>query len=633
MALTRQLNVLGQQRIDVPDIRSIESAVANDFDLLSGQLMAHRVPLVVKGFTVDTTSSYGSPATALVMRTAEGILVHWGATEAGTLMMVPTTQADEALNASNPRVQGSFASNAVNYVGIDYLRSADETTSDTTKFLPANAAQEIARSVPKARTLDYRIIISTSPFSLTTNVCPILKVTTDSSGNVASVQDARNMMWRLAPGGDTPNPDAGYTWADATRRENPSTYAPPTTTGNPFAGGDKEILSLKDWINAIMNTVWEAKSGESWYSPTTRDGIKLAYGSSPVFGTGDNFTWDSGTGVIGWEGISVLFENSSGGYYNRIADGSATLTDGQCLYVDLDRTTANVIINSTTAGLVRTGTNLVTATTLTSHGLTTGQKVHLTSTDSNFPAGTKTVTVTGLSTFTYAESGINISSSVATTFTTPLLVAQVATLQTLAAPTIPGSRIIIAWRLGTDLHLRDRPFNIERLGSILNAVVRRYPNQFVSTVSGEGDYTTLAAACAALPAYGGVVVLQSDITLGSNVKLLGRSGLTITMNGCRFIMGDRSKVEDITFYDPNGTGGTGAVVVLMTGYRAEVTHCRFRTVSPATSATTIFVKADAAATKVVDSEFNGVVTPSTGTGIEITANAQGFVDDSNTYTS
>lgn len=385
MAITRQGNFLGQQRVDVPDLRSIESAVANDFDLLAGIVMTHKESVVITGFTIDTTSAFGAPASSLILRTAGGVLIHWGATEAGSLIQVADDQADEILNTSNARVQGSFASAAMNYIGIDYLRSADAATSDTTKFMTADTAQEVARSVPKARTLDYRITISTSPFSLTSNVDPIAKVLTDSSGNVVSVTDARNLFGRLAPGGDVPNPSAAYVWADATRRENANTYAPSSTTANPFQGGDKGIHSLKDWMDAMMNLMWEAKSGQFWYSPTTRDGIKLGCSSSVISATGDNFDWTAPP-TLKWKGLIVTFENSDANH-NVVTDNATvgvTFNDGQCLYVDIDR------------------------------------------------------------------------SQVAT------LTAQVGTLTSLPAPTVPGSRVIICWRIGTDLYIRDRGFDITR---------------------------------------------------------------------------------------------------------------------------------------------------------------------------
>ncbi len=477
MAITRQGNFLGQQRVDVPDLRSIESAVANDFDLLAGIIMTHKESVVVAGVTIDTSSAFGAPATSLILRTAGGVLIHWGATEAGSLIQVPDDQADEILNTSNARVSGSFASAAMNYIGIDYLRSADATTSDTTKFMTADTGQEVARSVPKARTLDYRITISTSPFSLTPNIDPIAKVLTDGSGNVVSVTDARNLLGRLAPGGDVPNPSGSYTWDDATRRENSNTYAPPTTTDNPFEGGDKGIHSLKDWMNAIMNTLWEAKSGQFWYSPTTRDGIKLGCSSNIIVATGDNFDWTSPP-TLKWQGLIVSFENSPVSY-NTVVDNASTgvtIADGQCLYVDLDRTQVAA------------------------------------------------------------------------------LVAQVGTLTSLPAPTVPGSRVIICWRIGSDLYVRDRGFNITRTIPVATTAVTGIVrlNATPAAPSAPVVVTIQANGTASVAATGGNAPGFTGTGNGTNAGLVGVGGATgAGVVGTGGSGGNTSGV----FGQGNGTGG------------------------------------------------------------------------------
>ncbi len=49
MAVERSANWLSQQRVDVVDLRSLDSAVCFDFDTLAGFTMAGQQPLVVKG--------------------------------------------------------------------------------------------------------------------------------------------------------------------------------------------------------------------------------------------------------------------------------------------------------------------------------------------------------------------------------------------------------------------------------------------------------------------------------------------------------------------------------------------------------------------------------------------------------
>jgi hypothetical protein len=343
MAVIRQNNWLSQQRVDVPDLRAIESAVANDFDILAGRMFAGKQPLVIKGFTISTTGTLGNRADTLQLSVAGGLLMHFGASESGTIFQIPDSQASELLSATNTKVTGSFAANTTNYVGLDLRRSADSDTADSTKFLDANTKREITKTVPKARVLDYQIVISTQPFSAATNVAPVAKVVTDTSNNVVSITDARSLMFRLGTGSDTPNASAQYAWTDTTRKENSITFSS-TSAADPFAGGDKGITSFKQWMDALMTRLWELGGGQFWYSQVARDNVKLIFGTPVLGSSNDNFDWNSGTNTLTWASLSVVFENSPV-HYNNIQDGTAILNaDGQCLYVDIQRDTAATLV-------------------------------------------------------------------------------------------------------------------------------------------------------------------------------------------------------------------------------------------------------------------------------------------------
>jgi hypothetical protein len=344
MATSRQVNWLGQMRVDTSDLRAIESGVTADFDVLAGKMLAGRRPLIVRGFTISTSNTSGNPADKLQLSVASGLLLHFGASEAGTIFSVNDSVVAETLASTNSKVRGGFVANSVNYVGLDLIRQEDDSTSDLRQFLDANTLEEVPMTVPTARTLDYRIIISTQPFSVTTNTCPVAKVETNANNNVVSVTDSRNLLFRLGSGGDAPNRFSSFIWSDSDRRENDQTFVPPTNSADPFAGGDKEILSLKQWMDALMSKVWELGGGEYWYSPTARDNVKIAYGQPVLPATGDNFQWISGTNTLTWASLKILFENSPVAY-NNVQDGSAVMNaDGQCLYVDLQRSTVVTVI-------------------------------------------------------------------------------------------------------------------------------------------------------------------------------------------------------------------------------------------------------------------------------------------------
>lgn len=328
-----QLNILGQMRLDVPHIRFMQSSVAADFDVLAGNIMAGLRALVVSGFQISMASAIGSQASALQLVTAGGTLMHPLASESGTFFQVPADRAVEVLSSTNTRVEGSFTAAQVNYVGIDLRRNPDDTTADLVQFLDAKTFLENPKTIPLARTLDYVIVVSTTDFGSTPGVAPLAKVTTDATNVVTAVEDARPMMFRLADGGSTPDRFRSYEWPGG-RSEN--------TTGDVFAGGDKIIGSLKDWIDAVMSRLWEIGGGTYWYSPTADRNVTMIR-SGTTFTNGEYFEWD-GTNLH-WRGLSFVFDNS-GGTVNRntVADqltnsGALTaLADGECIYVDLDRT-------------------------------------------------------------------------------------------------------------------------------------------------------------------------------------------------------------------------------------------------------------------------------------------------------
>ncbi len=329
MASIRELNILGQQRWDIPQIRLIESAVRGDFDLLSGKILAGSYPLIIRGFTLSATTA-GSPATGIQVVVANGIVTNINATESGSLYAVPADRANETLTSTNGRVIGSFTASATNYVGLDLRRTADDTTSDIVQFLNATTILETSRVVPLARTLDYKLIISSTDFSSQPNITPIAKVVTTAGNTIDSVVDARQLMYRLGQGGSFPDQFGSYGWPGG-RAE--------SQTALDMAGGDKSILSGHDWFRSVMTRLWEVGGGEFWYSSTADRNVTMVW-TGPTFANGENFDWDGND--LTWQGINFLFDNSSQ-YFNTVADqttglpGLTDLEDGDCIYVDLDR--------------------------------------------------------------------------------------------------------------------------------------------------------------------------------------------------------------------------------------------------------------------------------------------------------
>lgn len=346
MSVLRQLNLLSQMRLDVPHLRALESSITADFDVLAGRVITGSKPVVVRGFNLANFAA-GTPATSIQLVVADSILMNIGASESGTFFWAPSNRTPEVLDAAlNPKVSGGFTAGQVNYIGLDLLRSADATTADLVQFLDANTLIEAPKTVPLARTLDYRIVISTVPFSAQTNLVPIAKIRTTTSNQVASaatdVSDSRNLLFRLGTGGDFPDRGHAFGWSQGRNDFNIVTGS----TINQFQGGDKVFRSQKDWMDSVMSRLWELGGGESWFSPTADRNVRMLRATSPaVFvSNGDNFEFVSSN--LHWQGLRIAFENSNaaGVYFNQIADqlsdfpGLTDIVPGECIYVDLDRT-------------------------------------------------------------------------------------------------------------------------------------------------------------------------------------------------------------------------------------------------------------------------------------------------------
>ncbi len=341
MSILRQGNWLGQQRIDVPYFRALESSTCADFDVLAGRIMAGSSPLISNGFEVVSTGI--TQASHLQVKTAGATLIHPLASESGSIFQVEANRAIETLNATNTRVSGSFTPSQVNYIGIDLIRSTDESTSDLSMFIDTVSLVDTPKEVPLGRTLDYRIVISTNDFAQTPTLAPLAIVTTDVNNNIASLTDARNTPWRLATGGTIPDKKNAYAWPDGRKED---------TSGDPFIGGDKTIKSMKEWADASMSRLWELGGGEYWYSPTADRNVKMTRSGARFASTGEHFEWD-GTDLH-WQGLGFVFDNSTG-TSNTIQDqtsdetGITDLADGECIYVDLDRTQTTTVVAVKTA--------------------------------------------------------------------------------------------------------------------------------------------------------------------------------------------------------------------------------------------------------------------------------------------
>jgi hypothetical protein len=344
MSVRRRQRWLGSQRIDVPHLRSIESAVSADFDeLLKGFVTGENNVYVVRGFEINMTGAIGAAASGLQMLVASSTLFHGSSRQSGTFYTVSSTATPEVLNSTiNTKVRGAFTPNAVNYVGIEYERFADTATSDTVYFWNPTNKNEFSSNVPLANILRYNIVITTSVWA--NNVVPIAKVTVDVAGNVVDITDQRPMLFRLGTAGRTnPNPAYVYPWTNQTegRLENPVTST--SNSVNPFRGGDKQIYNLKEWMDAVMSSFKEMKGTTFWYSQNVGGSlVKLRQdlGNTVITGRGQISHSSTVAGRINWDqAIQIALVSSRLSFQLNANPSSSdiTLADDQAAYITLKR--------------------------------------------------------------------------------------------------------------------------------------------------------------------------------------------------------------------------------------------------------------------------------------------------------
>lgn len=344
MAVRRSQNWINQQRVDTPHLRSIESAIRNDFDeLLRSFVLGEDKTYVLRGFEIAMDGAVGASANSLQLVVEEGSIFHATSDVSGTFFVVPSGTNNESLSSTtNTKVEGSFTANALNYVGIEFVRQVDDATTSQVFLWNPTSKNEITKTLPLAETLDYKIVVSSSTFA--PNVLPISVVQTDSSNNVQTVEDRRPLLFRLGTAGSaTPNPFHAYGWDNHVEGRTENFWSSSSSSSSPFRGGDKQILTLKEWMDSVMSSLKEVKGTTYWYSPNIGGSLVKArqdLANTIVTGRG-SITHNAATpGLMNWS--DDIFLTTVGSRLRFKIEANATgndivLSDNEVAYIDLVR--------------------------------------------------------------------------------------------------------------------------------------------------------------------------------------------------------------------------------------------------------------------------------------------------------
>lgn len=324
MALLQQTRILPNQRLDLPDYRNIEDFVCADFKAIHKNVWANN-NFVVSGFQ-PTGGSIGSDTLSLVLAGSSCMMGQ----DDGVLFIGAPSLAPLSTDALTP--------NAVNYVELTIDKDTGGADSRAFWDSTANGGQggEFSQIVDTYVFLKANFSINTSNFTGDANKIRICKVTVNNAGIITSIDDDRNLLFRLGRDG---NPGFTFPW---------SSRSEPLATQ--FSGADKDIANLKEWMDAVMDGLREIKGTTYWYEEpaVSFPGAFANPGLSVISGSSDSakFSWDGSALEITDEALSPLQTDAIA--YIRIFSSAAdmaltrqtgvnaiTINDKEVLWVEI----------------------------------------------------------------------------------------------------------------------------------------------------------------------------------------------------------------------------------------------------------------------------------------------------------
>lgn len=335
MSVLGRLLISSAERLDLPDFLSVDSYAAGDWKFFIKSLVGDDTPYILKGFDViDPDQSIGS--TGITIRVADSITFYPGS-NAGAFFH-GLEEGNELAQPLVPELKKS-ATNYV-YLTLDTVDAAQDTRSFWDPDKEGGVGGEFTQDVNTESVLIANVNVSVSSFPQ--NTIPICKVVVGTNF-IESVEDSRDLMFRLGTGGMTPSPYNRYAFkelptAGYTRSE-PSSKMTNPLNPNPFQGGDKNIYSLKEWMDAVMTKLAELSGTTFWYEDTAAYNMINMFSDVLATSIRSKGQWqhsDITAGKIIWtEDIVSQSLQSKKDYIIRA--GEKTLADDEVMYINLQR--------------------------------------------------------------------------------------------------------------------------------------------------------------------------------------------------------------------------------------------------------------------------------------------------------
>jgi len=322
MAVLGRVLFSSAERVDLPDLLSIDSYSAGDWRYFLQTLIGTSRPYILSGFDViNPAQAIGLPTCAI--RVADSIVYYPGSSAGPFFHGLPEGDAN-----ADPLVP-QLRTNATNYVYLTL--STFNTASDTRALWDPDrnngAGSEFTQNINTESVIQAQVNVSTGSFP--TNTIPIAIVVVGASV-ITSIEDARDLMFRLGTGGLNPDPLNNHTFLDLPSsqyaRQEPSTVISNLSDPNPFQGGDKNIKTLKQWMDAVMTKIKELGGTTYWYEDTETFTLTNLFHDAltTTWKSKGQYTHSSATpGQLSWsEDVHILDASSPKDVVIRASGGS-----------------------------------------------------------------------------------------------------------------------------------------------------------------------------------------------------------------------------------------------------------------------------------------------------------------------
>jgi len=280
LALLQRVRILPNERLDLPDFNNIEGFVCADFQAIHRNIWS-KENLVISGFVATGT---GGSELSVVL--------------AGSVSIYGNDDGNLFIGASSlsPLTTSSLTPSATNFVEL--VLSQDTGGADSRAFWDQTASggqgAEFSQIVDTFIFTKSTFVINTSNFSGDTDKLKVCEVDVDGTGTITEIRDSREMFYRLGRPSDTTKV---FPWVSRTE---------PVATD--FTGADKDITTMKEWQDAVMDRIKENSGTTFWYETPSISLVGLFLNTA--LSTLVDLT---GSAKFGWDGTDLSITDGNGG--------------------------------------------------------------------------------------------------------------------------------------------------------------------------------------------------------------------------------------------------------------------------------------------------------------------------------